>query len=941
MFEAFNGLQAFVQLSLLDKVSKPLRNVENSIKQFSNKSIKELNKLEETFIRITEASNKLYSAGKNLTILGGTIIGFSVPFVWEATEFQKGMAEVSTLVDMSFTEFQEKYQSKLLEISRQLGQDTQDVVKAFYDAISSGFSPKEALGLITQAGKAAIAGVSDIATANDTLITILNSWKINLTEASDLVFKTIKYGKTTFNEIANSLGEVAPILSSVGVSFNEFSAMLAVATAKGLKTGPAMTAIREAVQSLIFPTESAKKTFQALGLTINRETLKTKGVVGTITEIVEAMKKKGLSIAQMDEYLSSIFGSVEAKKIVMQIMADPKAYQEMVEKFKTTNNETQKAFEKMSQSTSFQLSVLKQNFKAFAITIGTYLLPPFTWIVDKINIGISAINSFIERHKTLAKVIILPAVAIGGLIFILGLIISAFGLLGLAVVKGITGFLAFKKEITAVKTALNTLPARLTALRLQLGLTNITLRGLIIGFKNLTLVALRFAFSPLGIGLLALGMVIYGIISNLDTLKTYFSGTFEALKTIYYNYIEPFIEGFKIGFASITDIFEPLKAALLPIKEVFQELFGVVFEGFSQVKFSNEGFVNSVEVGIAVGKAFATLLKGAFTFIAPIIFTIAQGIKIVVGIIITFVDWIKKLISFWSELPTPIKFVALTILSLAVPFIGIFRIAKLILIPIRAFIGLLKGAGFVALGLKSKLIIAFLVIGFLANLWNNFIGWIKGLFGGLVNFISTNWRKILNLFMWINPITMPFMLMQKLISLVNFSKIINGIKTIYNLFIKLFNFLKSINLFEIGMNIINGLIQGMKAKISSVGSTIKNIGSKIAGGFKSFFGIQSPSKLFFTYGGFLTEGLALGIKQNIPNVVNTFNQLRSSFDLKNSKINLSLSSKETGKKSNLGNKIINIGKIIINYSGTGDIKEDSKKIADEVIFSLEDYLERA
>ena len=293
------------------------------------------------------------------------------------------------------------------------------------------------------------------------------------------------------------------------------------------------------------------------------------------------------------------------------------------------------------------------------------------------------------------------------------------------------------------------------------------------------------------------------------------------------------------------------------------------------------------------------------------------------------------------------------------PFIGVFRIVRIVITVIRFFIGLLKGAGAVALGLKAKLLLAFGVIGFLVNLWkssinqliniwNTFINWIKNLFGGLVNFISTNWKKILNLFLWINPITMPFMVLRKLLNTVDFSKVLNPLKAVYNFFIKIFNFLKGINLFELGANVITGFIKGLKSKFTEAINTVKNIGSSIADKFKSFFGIKSPSRLFMQYGQFLIEGLNLGILGKIPvisGVVNKVSNLISNV-MPNSKGNVksifpSFKNAKQGNNSSVKSKIINISKIIINYNGTGDIKEDSKKIADEVIFSLEDYLERA
>ncbi len=900
MFEAFNGLQAFVQLSLLDEVSKPLRNVENSIKQFSNKSIKELNKVERAFKGVVDASNKLFSAGKKLAVFGGAVIGSTVPFIWQGAEFERGIAEVSTLVDMELSQFQAKYQSKLLEIARTLGQDTDAVIKAYYDAISSGFDPDKALGLIRQAGKAAIAGVSDIATANDTLITVLNNWKqLDLSKASDLIFKTIKFGKTTFNEIASSIGDVAPILSSVGVSFEEFSAIIATATAKGLKTGSAMTSLREIVQSLVFPTNQAQEAFAKLGITINRETLQSKGVIGTLTEIIAKMKAQGMTVAQIDQMISQIFGSVEAKKIIMQVMADPKAFEEAVKNFKTTNNETQKAFEKMSQTASFQLSVLMQNLKAFAISIGTILIPPFIWIIGKINAGISAITGFIEKHQTLAKVVILPAVAVGGLLFVIGTLISVLGLLGLAVSKGIISFFEFRHQLIATKSALSQLPANLKILRGQLLLTNLSVKGLITSFNRLLVASLRFAFSPVGIGLMALSLTIYAVMGSLDSLKGGFNNTFGFLKTAYASYIEPFIEGFKIGLIHLSGAFKPIEEAVKPLKEAFALLFSTIFGGFKQAVFSNQAFLDSVEAGVLIGKAFAVVIKTALEGLAFFIKPIVAGLTLIVKVFTWIAEKLKVVYSWFTQLPEPVKFLVITAMSLAVPIIGFVRVLKLALLPLRLIIGLFTG-------IKGKIT----AITFAVSLIGQAFSW-------LYNQVVNIWQKIIN-------------------------------------------FLNSFNLFEIGKNIVKGLVGGIKQGFNEAVETIKGVGTGIINKFKGIFGINSPSRVFEGFGLNILQGLKVGIIGNLQiakESLSIFDKLvPQDIKLKVSNIIDTVFSPQPQQAGSIipkiekpvnktvnnatSSKIINIPKIVINYTGNEPAETVGKEVANQIVMNIEEFLER-
>jgi len=71
---------------------------------------------------------------------------------------------------------------------------------------------------------------------------------------------------------------------------------------------------------------------------------------------------------------------------------------------------------------------------------------------------------------------------------------------------------------------------------------------------------------------------------------------------------------------------------------------------------------------------------------------------------------------------------------------------------------------------------------------------------------------------------------------------------------------------EWGKDLVSGLIGGIKELWGSAVDTVKGFASDIAGGFKSFFGISSPSKLMMEYGGNITEGLKIGMEDDIPDI---------------------------------------------------------------------------
>lgn len=74
----------------------------------------------------------------------------------------------------------------------------------------------------------------------------------------------------------------------------------------------------------------------------------------------------------------------------------------------------------------------------------------------------------------------------------------------------------------------------------------------------------------------------------------------------------------------------------------------------------------------------------------------------------------------------------------------------------------------------------------------------------------------------------------------------------------------------IGKDIINGIKDGLVNGVKNIGNTIKNVAGGIVDGFKNFFGIHSPSRLFRDEIG---ENLALGIGEGFTEEMGTVERM--------------------------------------------------------------------
>ncbi|MFE5278739.1 hypothetical protein [Bacillus cereus] len=81
--------------------------------------------------------------------------------------------------------------------------------------------------------------------------------------------------------------------------------------------------------------------------------------------------------------------------------------------------------------------------------------------------------------------------------------------------------------------------------------------------------------------------------------------------------------------------------------------------------------------------------------------------------------------------------------------------------------------------------------------------------------------------------------------------------------------IKSVNLFDIGKNIIQGLINGIGSMASAVWDKVTSIASGIANAITGFFDMHSPSRLTRGFGQDIGKGWELGLSDSINGLVKT------------------------------------------------------------------------
>ena len=373
--------------------------------------------------------------GIGMTAAGGTILAGLGMSLKAAVSFESAMREVNTMMGLSQEEFTD-FSKEVQTLSSDLGVDAVDSAKALYQAISAGIPKDNALEFLRIATEAAIGGVTDTETAVDGLTTVINAFKLPLSDTqkvADLMFQTVKGGKTTFEELSASLFQVAPIAAASGVTFEEISAALATMTKQGVPTKVATTQLRQAMVALQKPTKEMGAVIEDLGYESGQAMLEELGLAETLNTLRDATDGS-------NELLMKMFGSVEAGQAVLALTGDNAlVFADDLDAMANSTGAATDAFTEMEKSASRQMASLKTSFQDVMITVGNVLLPILKDLVDGIKPIIENIKNWMEENPQLVGTIVKVAGIVGGLLVVLGPllimlpgIISALPLLGAA-----------------------------------------------------------------------------------------------------------------------------------------------------------------------------------------------------------------------------------------------------------------------------------------------------------------------------------------------------------------------------------------------------------------------------------------------------------------------------------------------------------------------------
>ncbi len=396
------------------------------VDEASEKLVQVGDKVKATGEKISNAGSKLTaSLTAPIALVGGAAVK-------AFADFEQSMSNVSTLIDES-VEDMDAMGAAVLDISKRVPVAAMDLSSSLYDIRSAGISAADSMSTLEDAAMLGVAGLGSTKEATNLLTTAINAFGLqgrDSNEVADVLFKTVKAGKTDISQLSGAFGKMAGNAKAANIAFEDVQAATAAITALTGKTSEAQNALAQVFLELTQTGGKLDKALQENGKSL--EWLNTAiGDEGLVQGMKSAQKMMNLTETEF----KNMFSSAEGGTAIYQLLTD--AYDmnnAALEDMMHGSNKMQEAFEKQTETAKSQWQFFKNGLNVVLIELGSIILPHLVsamdWLGQKLSdLGdwLSGLDPFWQNFIVTAAMVI---AAIGPVIFIIGTVISTIGTLG-------------------------------------------------------------------------------------------------------------------------------------------------------------------------------------------------------------------------------------------------------------------------------------------------------------------------------------------------------------------------------------------------------------------------------------------------------------------------------------------------------------------------------
>lgn len=325
--------------------------------------------------------SSLVSAATKLIAAAG--IGKMVQSAFDiGSGFESSLAKVGTIADPAKASLQ-ALNDEILTLSGTMHIGASDLAEATYQAISASVDTADAVSFAGDASKLAAAGFTSSSAAVDILTTAINAYGLTADEAghiSDVLLTTQNKGKTTVDELANTLGRVIPLAAAYNVNLENLAASQAIMTANGIAQAESVTYTKSMLNEL-------GDTGSTVGKILEKETGQSFAQLSadgkTLGDVLGILYD---SVGNDATQFAGLWSSVEAGTGALSLAnAGAEKFNDVYTGMVESTGATEAAYTQMTDTMQFKMDGLKTSAENLGTALFQNLSEPMGQAVDLVG----------------------------------------------------------------------------------------------------------------------------------------------------------------------------------------------------------------------------------------------------------------------------------------------------------------------------------------------------------------------------------------------------------------------------------------------------------------------------------------------------------------------------------------------------------------------------
>lgn len=870
-----------------------------------------------------QVGGKMQNTGKDIMKTGGMItaavtlplVGLATAAVRTGMDFESSMSNVQAISGATGDDL-----ASLEKKAREMGASTSKSAGEAADAMSymalAGWDTTQIMDGIEPVLRLSEAGSLDLARASDLVTDSMSALGIETKDLPgylDQVAQTSRKANTDIDALMEASLAVGGSFKNLGVPLAEGNALLGIMANRGIKGAEAGNALSSILVNMTSGAGQAGKAMEELGVSAFDSEGNFKGVEAVLLEVKEATA--GLSEEQQTQYLSMIAGKTQLSGFQALLDGLGNEYGDLKADIEGSNGALNDMAATMQNNLKGKLTEIGSALSELGIKVYQALLPYLQQAAEMFLNLVNRVNGLSPQMQALGAVIALVAAAVGPLIVAFGAVITFIGML-------VSNFGILLQRFAP-------LIARHAALKTGVGLLGRAF-SLLLGPIGLA-ISIIMALIPVFIKLYQENETVRNVVTNVwEAIKTAIQIAIEAVKPIIeslkgaFQSLMPIIEliagivggALVVAFGVAISIFSAVAAAIGPLIGAFMSIVETVanvvmaivklltgdFQG--AMDYWNKAVESTINVvkGLWEGVVafFATFVQTIIDFFHGLYMTLV-GNSIIPDMVEAIVDWfenlgtwvidlVKSLVSdvvnwfkdLWTQTVNTFNSMKDGIQNVWNTIKSVFETVVTVIVSLvrQKFDEMKSKVSDVINNIKSTV----------SNVWDA----IKGVFssalsniasavsdkfnamrskisdvtGTIKSTISTAWDTIKTTISnavsnALTVVSDKFDAMKRAVS-TKMTLVRAAIRDKWN---EVMSFLRGINLFDIGKNIIQGLVNGVKNMGSTLVSAAKGVVNSAIDGAKNLLGIRSPSRVFMGIGDDTMAGFVKGIDGMAKDVV--------------------------------------------------------------------------